>query len=99
MLHISQKTVNAEAQVSIDGTLTGQDVAIADDCCRQIMQRGARLIVMLREVTSIDGAGIELLERLSLAGARLRANGAYAGYIVERIGRRVRRRATQASGH
>lgn len=99
MLHISQKIVNAEAQISIDGTLAGQDVAIADDCCHQIMQRGVGLMVMLRKVTAIDGAGIELLERLSLAGARLRAEGAYAGYIVERIGRRVRRRAAQASGH
>lgn len=74
----------------IEGKLAGEYVGVADACCSQALGRGKRLLVLLRDVTTIDDAGRDLLCRLAARGVRLRGSGVYTSYLIRKLTRTAR---------
>ena len=76
--------------ITVDGELTGERVAAVAFCCKQAIDRGRPVRLMLREVPNIDEQGRALLCRLAAQGVGLSAAGIYSSYVVGGIRRASR---------
>jgi ribosomal protein S13 len=71
--------------VTIDGHLAGEYVQIAETCCKEAISLKKRVHVFLRDVSTVDEDGRNLLSRLVASGCRLHASGTYNSYIVQTL--------------
>ncbi len=78
--------------MNIDGQLVGDYVRVAEDCCSEALSGGKPVSVFLRDVSTIDEAGRNLLSRLAGLGVRLIASGVYMSHLVKSL---QRERTTQ----
>jgi hypothetical protein len=71
--------------VNIDGELVGEYVPATENCCSQALSLGTPVSVFLRDVTTIDESGRNMLRRLVRKGVRLLASGVYTSHLVETL--------------
>lgn len=90
IFRIDQVDGRSRSLVIIEGELAGEYVGVADVCCTQALTSGKRLLVLVRDVTTIDEAGRSLLCRLAARGVRLRGSGVYTSYLLRELTRAAR---------
>jgi hypothetical protein len=90
IFRIDQVDGQRRSLVIIEGKLAGEYVGVAEACCTQALASGKRLVVFLRDVTTIDEAGRSLLCRLAARGVRLRGSGVYTSYLLRELTRAAR---------
>jgi hypothetical protein len=73
--------------VAIEGDLSGDGIAVVEACCQEAGSNGKPVQLFLRDVVTVDAAGLMLLRRLAAKGVRLRASGIYTSWLVHKIGR------------
>jgi hypothetical protein len=85
MLRITHAQTEEGQRWKLCGQLTGPWVAELRACWEYHRQAGAsgRAVVDLRDVTSIDESGEELLSEMRRAGAELAAAGVYTQHLLE----------------
>ena len=71
--------------MTIDGHLAGEYVQIAETCCKEAISLKKRVHVFLRDVSTVDEAGLNLLSRLAASGCRLHASGTYNSYVIQTL--------------
>ena len=69
--------------MTIDGHLAGEYVQIAETYCEEVISLKKPIHIVLRDVSTVDEAGRNLLRRLATSGCRLHASGTYNSYIVQ----------------
>jgi hypothetical protein len=90
IFRIDQVDGQRRSLVIIEGMLAGEYVGVAEACCNQALAGGKRLLVLLRDVATIDEAGRSLLRRLAARGVRLRGSGVYTSYLLRELTRTAR---------
>lgn len=73
--------------LTIDGDVSRECIELVETCCDEAMAAGKAVDLLLRDVMTVDESGRALLNRLASKGVHLLANGLYASYLVETIGR------------
>ena len=71
--------------ITVDGTLSGEDIEPVQTCCTQALSKGKPVRLHLRDVSAIDECGRSMLRHLDAEGVELTANGVYSSYIVDEI--------------
>ena len=85
MVRIMTADEPASTTITVDGTLSGEDIEPVHTCCTQALSRGKPVLLHLRQVSTIDERGRTMLRRLAAEGVELTANGIYSAYIVDEI--------------
>jgi hypothetical protein len=85
MFRVSKTEGRSCMIVTIDGQLAGDDIEVVETCCDEAMSRGKPIQLFLRDVSTVDQAGRELLCRLAAKGIRLLASGVYTSYLVRAL--------------
>lgn len=60
---------------------------LTEECCAQALASGTPVSLFLRDISVIDQAGREMLERLVRKGVRLLASGLYTSHLVQSLQR------------
>lgn len=83
--------------ISLHGRLAGEWVEVLEQSWRSIVETipSVRIVARLPDVSYIDAAGEQLLERMAKRGVELVASGCMNRYVVDRI---LRRRAGGEDG-
>jgi anti-anti-sigma factor len=92
MLRISVDNGEASTAIELEGKLSGPEVNELAACWLAVLSAdsGKSIVVDLKQVDFIDGAGKELLAEMHRRGAKLLAAGVETRAIVERIEGRKR---------
>ena len=90
MLRITVHEDEKKWRIEAAGKIGGPWVAELENAWRSVQAPGKEIEIDLRDVTCVDGAGQELLERMHRAGARLVACGVMMKTLVEEIARQQR---------
>jgi len=77
MLRVTKADEASRTIVTIDGQLTDDHIEVVETCCDQAISAGKPVFLFLRNVTSVEPAGYNLLRRLAGKGVHLLAGGAY----------------------
>ena len=85
MIRITVADEPARSVIIIDGQLSGESIAAVETCCRQAISRGKPVEFRLRDVSTLDGSGRDLMRRLAAAGVVLSATGVYTAYVVDAL--------------
>jgi len=85
MFRITKAEDRSKTILTIDGQLSGDSVAAVETCCNQAGLDGRPVQLYLRDVTSVDHAGQQLLRRLAAKGVILAASGVYTSYLVQAL--------------
>ncbi len=85
MFRITEAEEQSRTTLTIDGQLSADSVAAVETCCTQAGSKGRAVQLYLRDVTSVDQAGQNLLSRLVARGIHLVASGVYTSYLVEAL--------------
>ncbi len=85
IFRVSEIEAQSGTVVIVDGPFVGDHVRVTEDCCSRALAAGARLSVLLRDVSAIDDAGRDLLCRLAGHGVRLHASRVYISHLVKAI--------------
>jgi hypothetical protein len=87
MIRIMTASTPHATTVTVDGDVAGEYLDAIDTCVKQAIGKGRAVRLFLRDVTSIDARGRDLLARLAASGVHLRANGVYSSYVAAEISR------------
>jgi ABC-type transporter Mla MlaB component len=85
MLRITVHQHNTRCRLELQGRLAGPWVAETETVWRSALRSGTAIDVDLRDVSSVDGAGRELLGAMHQAGARFIAKGVAMEALVAEI--------------
>ncbi len=85
MFRITRAEEPSRTILTVDGQLSGESIAAVETCCNQAGANGLPVQLYLRDVTSVDQAGQNLLSRLAAKGVDLIASGVYTSYLVEAL--------------
>ena len=85
MIRVIKTDEASRTTVTVDGEISMESVCVVEACCQQAESEGKRVLVFLRDVTTVDQAGRMLLGRLSARGVRLTAAGLYTSYVVQTL--------------
>jgi len=85
MFRITKAEERSKTILTIDGQLSGESIATVETCCNQACSDGKPVQLYLRDVTSVDQAGQNLLSRLAAKGVHLAASGVYTSYLVQAL--------------
>lgn len=77
MLRVTKADEPSRTIVTIDGQFTGDRIEVVGTCCDQAISAGKPVFLFLRNVTSVEPAGYNLLRRLAGKGVHLLAGSAY----------------------
>jgi len=88
MIRVTKTEERSRTVVTIDGQLSGECITVVETCCRQAASSRKPVYLLLRDVTTVDQAGIMLLRRLAARGIRLLAHGIYTSYLVKTLASR-----------
>jgi hypothetical protein len=98
MLRITVHQHDTRCRLELEGRLAGPWVAETERVWRSALRLGTAIDVDLREVSSVDSAGRDLLSAMHQAGARLIAEGvAMKALIAEIISKQVFDGATRGT--
>lgn len=86
MIRVTRTEEESRTVVTVDGELSNDTVGVVDTICNQAKTNGTRVLLYLRDVTSVDRAGQALLCRLAAKGVSLSGNGVYTSYLVQSLG-------------
>jgi hypothetical protein len=86
MIRATKTEERSRTVVTIDGQLSGDSIAVVETCCSQAEACRKPVDLFLRDVSTVDQAGIILLRRLAAKGVHLLANGLYTSYLVQTLG-------------
>lgn len=87
MFRLDKKPGLERTCLTIDGDVSSECIELVETCCAEAMAAGKAVDLFLRDVMTVDESGRALLGRLASKGVRLFAQGLYASYLVETIGR------------
>jgi hypothetical protein len=87
MLRITVRGDERKGRIEAADKIGGPWVAELENAWRSVQASGKELEIDLKDVTSVDEAGRELLQRMHRAGARLLACGVMMTCLVEEISR------------
>ncbi len=82
MFRIDKADQRQRTSLIIDGELVREYVEIAERCCREVLEKGRELQVVLRDVSLIDVRGKDWLQGLIKEGIPVISRDLYASYIV-----------------
>ncbi len=82
---MSKSKHRSETVLSIEGELNAECVPVIEDCCSQALASGRPVCLFLRDVSTIDQAGQDLLCRIAAQGVRLEASGVYIAHLVRTL--------------
>ena len=85
MIRVTKSEERCRTVVTIDGQLSGDSVAVVENSCNQVESNGKPFRLYLRDVTTVDEAGRNLLSRLAAKGIHLTASGVYTSYLVQAL--------------
>ena len=85
MFRITKAEEPRRTILTIDGQLSAESIAAVETCCNQAGSSGRAVQLYLRDVTSVDQAGKELLSRLAAHGVHLSARGVYTSYLIQAV--------------
>jgi hypothetical protein len=85
MLRITLHQDRSKCRLELAGKLCGLEVGETERIWRSAPYSGEEIVVDMREVTGVDGAGRKLLAAMHHAGARLIAKGVWMTAVVEEI--------------
>ncbi len=99
MLRITVREEENKGRIEAAGKIGGPWVAELENAWRSAQAFGKEIEVDLREVTGVDDAGRELLERMHREGTRLQACGVLMRHLVDEIagGRRAHHKANRVA--
>jgi len=83
MIRVTNTDERSCTVVTVDGQLSADSVAVVENCCNQAEANGKPVQLYLRDVTTVDQAGRNLLSRLAGKGISLAATGVYTSYLVQ----------------
>ena len=92
MLRITVHEDDTKCRMVVAGRVAGPWAAELENAWRALQAPGKEIEIDLRDVTFVDAAGRELLERMHHAGARLVACGVMMNALVDEIAARQRNR-------
>jgi ABC-type transporter Mla MlaB component len=85
MFRVSKTEEESRTLIAVDGELAGDSIGAVQTCCDEAMKAGKAVDLFLRDVSTVDQAGRDLLCRLAAKGVRLRASGVYTSYMVRAL--------------
>jgi anti-anti-sigma regulatory factor len=85
MIRIMTADEAGNTTITVDGTLSGEDVEHVKAWCTEALSNGRPVRLYLRDVSAIDEGGRRMLQHLAAAGVGLMAKGVYSAYIVDEI--------------
>ena len=88
MIRITQIHEDSKSHLLVEGTLSGEWVDVLETCWLEKVRTpptGEPLGIDLSGVTYIDDKGRQLLSRMVLDGAQLRATGVMTRMVIEEI--------------
>jgi uncharacterized protein YqfA (UPF0365 family) len=85
MLRITVHEDGTHCRLELEGRLAGPWVAETENVWRSARSSGAAIDVDMRKVSSVDGAGRDVLAAMHQAGARLIAEGVAMTALIEEI--------------
>ncbi len=85
MFRITKAEERSRTILTVDGQLSGDSIAAVETCCDQAGASGTPVQLYLRDVTSVDQAGQNLLSRLAAKGVEVVGSGVYTSYLVEAL--------------
>ncbi|MGH9870412.1 MAG: hypothetical protein ACREAA_19940 [Candidatus Polarisedimenticolia bacterium] len=86
-----EQGTRSQATLKIEGTVTGEWAALMERECQNLLHSCDAVGLDLREVTFVDRAGLETLERLSRAGVEICCRFGVVASVLEAEGVRVTR--------
>ena len=87
MILVTKTEEQSRTLITVDGQLSGESIAAVDTCCSQADLDRRPVYLFLRDVTTVDQAGITLLRHWASKGIHLLARGVYTSYLIESLGR------------
>jgi anti-anti-sigma regulatory factor len=97
MFQISQARTRSSIIVNIDGELTKECAQFTEEYCSELLARGKRFCVILRDVSVVDEAGKDVLCDLASRGVRLHGKGVYMAHLVTQITRKAKQNGARHS--
>jgi len=91
MFRISKTDQNTVVKLTIDGELIKNHVAIAQQCCEDLLDAGRTIEVVHRDVGVIDDDGRSWLGELLGRGVRVVGRNLYVSYVVDGLKRSASR--------
>lgn len=85
MIRVTKTEEQSLTIVTIDGQLSGNSIAIVENCCKESKSNGKPVQLFLRDISTVDQEGQMLLSRLAAKGVRLVAKGVYTSYVVQSL--------------
>jgi ABC-type transporter Mla MlaB component len=85
MIRVTKTEETSRTLITIDGQLSGESIGAVDTCCSQADLDRKPVYLFLRDVTTVDQAGITLLRHWASKGVHLLARGVYTSYLVEAL--------------
>jgi hypothetical protein len=85
MLRVSKSEERSRTVLIVDGRLSADYVPVVETCCDEAISTGAIVHLYLRNVSTVDGPGRELLSRLAAKGVHLRASGVYTSHLIREL--------------
>lgn len=85
MFRITRAEEPSRTILTVDGQLSAESIAAVETCCNQAGTDGKQVQLYLRDVTSVDQVGQNLLSRLAARGVDLTASGVYTSYLVHAV--------------
>lgn len=85
MFRITRAEGRSKTVLTVDGQLSDESITAVETCCNQAKSSGKPVQLYLRDVTSVDQAGQNLLSRLAAGGVSVAAAGVYTSYLVETL--------------
>jgi hypothetical protein len=83
MVRITKTEERGITSIIVDGQLSADSIEMIESMCDQVLVAGMPVHLFLRDVSTVDTAGRELLSRLSGKGVRLQGSGVYTSYVVK----------------
>ena len=85
MLRITVREDGKKERIEVAGKIGGPWVAELENAWRSVDTAGKEIEIDLKQVTGVDEAGVELLQRMHGAGARLVSCGVMMTALVDEI--------------
>ena len=85
MIRVMTADEPASTTITVDGKLSGDYVDPVETCCNQAISKGKPVWLYLRDVSTIDERGRDLLRELAGKGRGAEARGIYSSYVVDEI--------------
>lgn len=85
IFRVTQTDKGSHTIILFDGQLRCDSVGVTSDCCERAVATGRRVHLFLREVSSIDTLGRDLLARLTKRGVVIHGSGLYTSYLAQSI--------------